>query len=175
MTSAKVSFGNELGYDDFPTEIILEVELSPGKPKGRAEIESMFNAGKGRTYFKPKQFRLRNKVTSSESNPINASNLQGGLPDDTNDATDYSETDYLRDVTDVWSFVDQNEKSVSSSSSTNSKSEAFLEPVKIKNLEPPQKSEAFLEPVKIQNLAPPPKPTSFLEPVKIKNLEPPPK
>jgi hypothetical protein len=190
MTSAKVSFGNELGYDDFPTEIILEVELSPGKPKGRAEIESMFNAGKGRTYFKPKQFRLRNKVTSSESNPINASNLQGGLPDDTNDATDYSETDYLRDVTDVWSFVDQNEKSVSSSSSTNSKSEAFLEPVKIKNLTPPPPSflepvkiknltappqPPFLEPVKIQNLAPPPKPTSFLEPVKIKNLEPPPK
>jgi hypothetical protein len=55
MDTATVTLGDELGYDDFPTTIIVDVKLSHNKPKGRAEIESMFNAGKGRIYFKPEK------------------------------------------------------------------------------------------------------------------------
>lgn len=109
MTSARVALGNELGYDDFPTTIQLDVSLTPGKPKGRAEIESMFNAGKGRTYFKPKNMRIGQKVTSSAKNPVNSSVYEANLPQVENDAVEFSEQDYLRDTTDVWSFVDENE------------------------------------------------------------------
>jgi hypothetical protein len=109
MTASKVSFGNELGYDDFPTEICLEVTLSPAKPRGRAEIESMFNAGKGRTYFKPKSFRSANKVTSSQQMPVNAKVYEKDLPN-TLDSADYDDNDYLRNTTDVWSFVDKGQK-----------------------------------------------------------------
>lgn len=42
-----------LNIDDFPTELILECELAHAKPRGRAEIESIFTAGRGRMYWEP--------------------------------------------------------------------------------------------------------------------------
>lgn len=53
LDSSTISFGDELGYDDFPTKLMVECNLKHNKPKGRAEIESMFNAGRGRIYLKP--------------------------------------------------------------------------------------------------------------------------
>lgn len=55
LESTTVKLGDELGYDDFPTTITVECNLKHNKPRGRAEIESMFNAGRGRIYFKPEQ------------------------------------------------------------------------------------------------------------------------
>lgn len=116
MTSANVKFGNELGYDDFPTELFLEVVMSPGKPRGRAEIESMFNAGKGRTYFKPKNINRNKANNSSAIDPTHASAYSVDYPLNTDNKAynqkvanltdDYTSSDYERNSPDVWSFVD---------------------------------------------------------------------
>lgn len=54
MEDAQISFGDELGYDDFPTTIKMVATLKHSKPRDRGGIESIFNSGKGRTYMKPK-------------------------------------------------------------------------------------------------------------------------
>lgn len=53
LTNSQIQFGDELGFDDFPTEIKATLTLKHSKPRDRGGIESMFNAGKGRTYLKP--------------------------------------------------------------------------------------------------------------------------
>ena len=52
-TDTKISFAGELGPNDFPEKLIMEVSLKPGRPRDKAEIESMFNAGRGRFYIQP--------------------------------------------------------------------------------------------------------------------------
>lgn len=42
-----------LGYDDFPTEIVVTCRLKPAMPRDRAGIEQMFTVGNSRTYWKP--------------------------------------------------------------------------------------------------------------------------
>lgn len=51
----KTSFScsEELGADDFPTEIYFEVELKPGMPRDTGSIESMFNLGFGKMTYQP--------------------------------------------------------------------------------------------------------------------------
>ena len=51
--SADFSFGGEMSYDGFPTELTVEVTLKHARPRDKAEIESMFNGGKGRMYLMP--------------------------------------------------------------------------------------------------------------------------
>ena len=55
-TGIKLEFNDELGPDDFPTELKATVQLQHGMPRDRAGIESMFNSGKGRLYSLPKGF-----------------------------------------------------------------------------------------------------------------------
>lgn len=50
-TKADFSFEGPLGYEDFPTRLKVVVELQPNRPRDKADIESMFNAGKGRLYL----------------------------------------------------------------------------------------------------------------------------
>jgi hypothetical protein len=45
-----IEFGEILGPDDFPTEIIATIDLGMSRPRERGEIESMFNRGEGRLY-----------------------------------------------------------------------------------------------------------------------------
>jgi hypothetical protein len=52
-TDCKFTFGNELGPDDFPTELTVEVTLAHGMSLDRAGVESMFNRGRGRIYTLP--------------------------------------------------------------------------------------------------------------------------
>lgn len=49
----KVSFGEELGPDDFPLEMNIEYTLKHGMERDRAAIESMFNRGSGKIYDLP--------------------------------------------------------------------------------------------------------------------------
>lgn len=44
---------SELGFDDFPTDFVVTITLKHAMPRDKAGIESMFTAGKGRTYWKP--------------------------------------------------------------------------------------------------------------------------
>lgn len=55
-TGIKIEFGEELGPDDFPTELKATVSLEHGMARDRAGIESMFNKGRGRLYSLPKGY-----------------------------------------------------------------------------------------------------------------------
>lgn len=59
-TNVKISFGDDLGPDDFPTELKAVYTLQPGRQRHRGDYESMFNRGNGRLY-------LGQLVTSGES------------------------------------------------------------------------------------------------------------
>lgn len=49
----KINFKGPLGIQDFPEELEVIIKLKPARPRDKAEIESMFNAGKGRFYIQP--------------------------------------------------------------------------------------------------------------------------
>lgn len=49
-TKANFEFDGPLGYEDFPSRLKVTVELQPNRPRDKSDIESMFNAGKGRLY-----------------------------------------------------------------------------------------------------------------------------
>jgi len=55
-TGVEVEFGNELGPDDFPTEVKFTVNLDHGMPRDRDAIQSIFNRGMGRIYDLPDEF-----------------------------------------------------------------------------------------------------------------------
>lgn len=98
LDDATVSFGDELGFDDFPTEIELTVNIKHAKPKGRAEIENMFNVGRGRLYMKPKEIK---KLKSSISNPTTVSNSEftGSR------FGSFNHSDIEKNHREVWSFL----------------------------------------------------------------------
>ena len=50
MEGAEFEFDGPLGYEDFPTKLKVSCTLKPCRPRDKADIESMFNAGKGRFY-----------------------------------------------------------------------------------------------------------------------------
>jgi hypothetical protein len=49
-SGVQIEFGEVLGPDDFPTELIATFTLEHGRDRERGEIESMFNRGDGRLY-----------------------------------------------------------------------------------------------------------------------------
>ena len=49
---------DSLSYGDFPTKLLVKVKLKPGQSKDRAGIEMMFNAGKQRIYYAPKNVEV---------------------------------------------------------------------------------------------------------------------
>ena len=51
--STDFQFGGELSYDGFPTELTMTMSLKPARPRDKADIERMFNGGKGRLYLTP--------------------------------------------------------------------------------------------------------------------------
>jgi len=52
----EIEFGEELGPDDFPTELKIIVKLDHGMPRDRDAIQSVFNRGMGRIYDLPDKF-----------------------------------------------------------------------------------------------------------------------
>jgi len=55
--SVEVEFGNEIGPDDFPTEMRVIVKLEHGMARDRDAIQSIFNRGMGRIYDLPDSMR----------------------------------------------------------------------------------------------------------------------
>lgn len=47
MVSTTMTFSEELGADDFPVSVKFTVNLEPGRPRAKQDIESMFNHGGG--------------------------------------------------------------------------------------------------------------------------------
>lgn len=52
-TGTEINFEGPMGIQDFPEKMVVTVTLKPGRPRDKAEIESMFNAGRGRFYVQP--------------------------------------------------------------------------------------------------------------------------
>jgi hypothetical protein len=72
-SNIEISFNDELGPDDFPTELKAVITLEHGMPRDRAGIESMFNKGSGRIYSVPKGYE-----TSFSSNDVTAVDTSTG-------------------------------------------------------------------------------------------------
>jgi hypothetical protein len=73
-TRGKVEFNDELGPDDFPTELKVTITLEHGMPRDKDGIESMFNYGQGRIYALPKGYA--NTLYSSRQSNIDKSTGQ---------------------------------------------------------------------------------------------------
>lgn len=103
--STEVTFGDELGFDDFPTEIIVKISLKNAKPRGRAEIENMFNCGKGRVYLKPENVIDRIETTRLE--PQTLSSIQRK---DISRFGTYNSEAIKRNSSELWSFLHDKKK-----------------------------------------------------------------
>lgn len=72
--NVEIEFGEVLGPDDFPTEVIATFTLDHGRDRERGEIESMFNRGDGRLYQSTLPTYSNTQSTASQSttdgNPI---------------------------------------------------------------------------------------------------------
>ena len=62
-TSSDFEFEGPLGYEDFPSKLKVIVTLKPGRYRDKGDIESMFNAGRGRIYLTPKGEKNTDKET----------------------------------------------------------------------------------------------------------------
>lgn len=103
LENSTITFNDELGYDDFPTEINVNVVLKHPKARDRAGIESMFNAGKGRTYLKPEGL-FKNKIETDPlvGKTVSQKQSEGQL---NNKFGGYDEEAVLRNSPGVWSFL----------------------------------------------------------------------
>jgi hypothetical protein len=73
--NVKINFNDELGPDDFPTEMTVSLQLMPGRQRHRGDWESMLNRGNGRLY-------LGQLVASKESTKAWV-NTKGEFPNET--------------------------------------------------------------------------------------------
>lgn len=109
LTNTQIAFDTDmLGNDGFPTKFSVTCSLKHAMPRGQAEIESMFNAGKGRTYLKPKEFFKSTATASTAQKPKMASTY-------TQKATnklfgDFDETQILQNKDKVWDFLKTDKK-----------------------------------------------------------------
>lgn len=74
-----VEFNEELGPDDFPTEMKITVKLKHGMARDRDAIESIFNRGMGRIYTLPDSF-LGSADFQTTVDKATASDKSGTMP-----------------------------------------------------------------------------------------------
>ena len=74
-TGCKIDFNDELGPDDFPTEVKFTVSLEHGMPRDKSGIESMFNKGQGRLYALPDGRNITDTFASFDQSAIDKSLL----------------------------------------------------------------------------------------------------
>lgn len=53
LDKTEMTFGDGLGFDDFPTEVKFKCDLKHGRGRDIGDIENMFNIGNGRMYDAP--------------------------------------------------------------------------------------------------------------------------
>jgi hypothetical protein len=53
MTDAQFEFEGPMSLEGFPSKVVMTVKLKPSRARDKGEIESMFNAGRGRLYLQP--------------------------------------------------------------------------------------------------------------------------
>lgn len=105
LTGVEVKFPTDtLSYGDFPTKMQFIVRLKPGQPKDRAGIETMFNHGRQRIYFAPKQ------IKSGNASVVNRAGRN---------FSQYSNEEISRMTRDIYDFVDDKVSIVSETVITN--------------------------------------------------------
>lgn len=84
-TGVKFDFNEELGPDDFPTELKATITLEHGMPRDRDGIESMFNGGGGRLYSLPTGYEKSFSSSSMTAvDKYTKTKAQGGAQSGTN-------------------------------------------------------------------------------------------
>jgi len=80
VESTEVEFGNTFGPDDFPTTVKFTVKLKHGRGRDISDIQSMFNAGKGRIYqfTSDAQFAAFNAEQENRKNDFRKTNNGNG-------------------------------------------------------------------------------------------------
>lgn len=76
MTDCEINFEGANTMHDFPEKMVVVIKLKPGRPRDKAEIESMFNAGRGRFYIQPDDVADINKTIDVSA----YGNKDGGKP-----------------------------------------------------------------------------------------------
>jgi hypothetical protein len=94
LTNTQMSFGDTIGHDGFPTSLKIVCTLKHAKPRSRAEIEMMFNAGHSRTYWQPKSDVLKARMANSHVYAKKGSQFTGNI---TNEIYTYLRKDLLGD------------------------------------------------------------------------------
>ena len=83
--SLDVKFGENLGPDDFPTEMTATILLQHGIERDRGQIESMFNRGEGRMYQSVAPVYSNSQSTASQGTVggenINVDSTKAGVVD----------------------------------------------------------------------------------------------
>jgi hypothetical protein len=87
LDSTSMSFGEELGASDFPTEVKFEVTLSHGRPRAKQDIESMFNHGGGDLAFSALQPPASARNSFGEYNSRRIADTTGEVSAGFNSAT----------------------------------------------------------------------------------------
>lgn len=62
MEDCEITFEGANTIHDFPERLVAVIKLKPGRPRDKAEIESMFNTGRGRFYVQPDDVADINKT-----------------------------------------------------------------------------------------------------------------
>lgn len=75
VTDCEFEFSDDLGMDDFPSEMKVNIKLKHGKPRDKGDIESMFNLGNGRMYYGIKD----SIFPSSHNSVIDTSGRKGSV------------------------------------------------------------------------------------------------
>jgi hypothetical protein len=81
LKTTTVAFTEEIGDSDFPVGIKFTLNLEPGRPRAKQDIESMFNMGGGDMTFTKLQDPASAYNSYGEYNSIRLSNAQGSAID----------------------------------------------------------------------------------------------
>lgn len=76
MEDCEINFEGATALQDFPERMVVVIKLKPGRPRDKAEIESMFNAGRGRFYLQPDDVADINRTSDVSA----YGNKDGGKP-----------------------------------------------------------------------------------------------
>tara|TARA_R110001592_G_scaffold128057_4_gene340085 strand:+ start:1720 stop:3303 length:1584 start_codon:yes stop_codon:yes gene_type:complete len=103
--ASTVTFGDELGYEDFPTEITVTFPLKHAMPRDRAAVESMFGSG-SRTYWKPNDiFGSSSGISSSAQNPTSLDSFSSVSNESLAYWGNYTRDSVLRNSQEVYKYI----------------------------------------------------------------------
>jgi hypothetical protein len=96
LKSTNISFSEGLGIDDFPTEVNFEVTLTPGRPRAKQDIESMFNLGAGEMYSSYLRQPSSAYNSFGEWNSASANSFRNNLPIESETSSAFTDSQFQK-------------------------------------------------------------------------------